>query len=87
MKHYAQFYQFDLAGKLSPACGDRSAIRIDGRLHCYNMWAVAADECKKRGFVAYRMMRGESLARVLNNGPVCRVDHLTGLQTCSAVLK
>ena len=97
MKYFAQFYALstgyvegtippvfrDDAKEPVPACGDRALIRLDGRMSGWRMECIAADECKKRGFIAYRMLRGASLREVQNNGPLVRVDHLTDLQTAS----
>lgn len=99
MKYYAQFYTFSTGyvegstppvflesnRKPVPACGDRALVQLDGRMSSWRMERIAADECKKRGFIAYRMLRGASLREVQNNGPVVRVDHLTDLQTASRV--
>lgn len=97
MKYYAQFYGLStgyVEGSSPPvflesnrapipACRDRAVIQMDGRMSGWRMECIAADECKKRGFIAYRMMRGASLREVQPNGPVVRVDHLTDLQTAS----
>lgn len=82
MKYHAEFFQIDLAGKLSPACGDRSVIILDGRISEHSMRCIAADECKRRGYVAYRVNRGESFTRC-THGTIHRVDHLTELTTIS----
>ena len=59
MKYHAEFHHIDLAGNLVPACGDRSVVILDGRVTSEAMHAIAADECDKRGYVAYRIMRGD----------------------------
>lgn len=59
MKYHAEFHHIDLAGNLVPACGDRSVVILDGRISSEAMHAIAADECDKRGYVAYRIMRGD----------------------------
>lgn len=43
------------------ACGDRGILQIDGRLSNESIRAIAERECKARGFIAWQVMRGESL--------------------------
>ena len=57
---YAQFYHYDLAGELAEACGDRSVVIIDARLRMATIGEIAAEECKKRGYVAWAIFRGQS---------------------------
>lgn len=57
---YAQFYHYDLSGNLAEACGDRSVVIIDARLKPRTIGEIAADECKKRGYVAWAIFKGES---------------------------
>jgi hypothetical protein len=57
---YAQFYHYDLSGNLVEACGDRSVVIIDARLKPRTIGEIAADECKKRGYVAWAIFKGES---------------------------
>lgn len=83
MRYWAVFYRMDLVGKLSEACGSDSVYRIDGRLSDRHMRAVAADECKRRGFAAWQIIRGRSLLDAQNATGVHRVDHLSNLQTIS----
>lgn len=45
-----------------PACGDRSIIWLDGRMSRCNMHYIAAEECAKRGFIGYKLIKGESLS-------------------------
>lgn len=62
--YYAQFYQKALiTGKVIEACGDRSVVILDGR--CTRQWMAetAAAECKKRGYVAWRLYKGDSFTR------------------------
>lgn len=58
MKYYAQFYDYNLKGELSEPCGDRAVIILDGRMTKANMGAIAACECKKRGYIAWAIFQG-----------------------------
>ena len=65
---YAQFYQRpvnygqpDLP--LIEACGDRSVVIIDARLSRANIGRIAAAECTKRGYLAWRIFKGEAFTR------------------------
>ena len=72
---YAQFYQISTgyapgtippefgAPTLTEAGGDRSAIIIDARLSRATIGQVAAAECVKRGYVAWRIFKGDAFAR------------------------
>ena len=64
---YAQFYHYDLGGKLAEACGDRSVVIIDARLRMSTIGEIAAEECKKRGYVAWAIFKGESFT---NSSPL-----------------
>lgn len=86
MKTYAFFYHFDLAGKLAEGCGDRAVIQIDGRHNTRTARAVAADECKKRGYIAYQLATGARILAARNVGPLVRVDRLSDLETISEVI-
>ena len=57
---YAQFYHYGLSGNLVEACGDRSVVIIDARLKSRTIGEIAAEECKKRGYVAWAIFMGES---------------------------
>ena len=57
---YAQFYHYGLSGNLVEACGDCSVVIIDARLKPRTIGEIAADECKKRGYVAWAIFKGES---------------------------
>lgn len=84
MKYYAQFWiRGCVTGELIEGCGDRAIIRLDGRLSDYTMRAIAADECRKRGFLAYTMLRGESLLQARQVGPRQSVENMTDLETAS----
>lgn len=56
---YAQFYHYDLSGNLAEACGDRSVVIIDARLRKATVGKIAAEECEKRGYVAWAIFKGE----------------------------
>ena len=57
---YAQFYHYDLSGNLVEACGDRSVVIIDARLKSRTIGEIAADECKRRVYIAWAIFKGES---------------------------
>lgn len=57
-RYFAEFHTHDLTGRLVPACGDRSVVIIDGRASFDTMRAIAADECRRRGYAAWRVMHG-----------------------------
>lgn len=72
---FAQFYQMStgyIPGTIPPqfgepklieATGDRSVIVLDGRiLESFNL-NIARQECKKRGYVAYALFKGETFCR------------------------
>ena len=62
--YYTQFYEKGhVSGDLIEACGDRSVIIIDGRESMETMCAFSKEHAKKRGFKAFRIMRGESFTR------------------------
>jgi hypothetical protein len=61
---YVQFYQKGvMTGDTIEACGDRSVVVLDGR--CTRDWLmdIATDECEKRGFIAWRLFKGDSFTR------------------------
>ena len=60
---YAQFYTYNLAGELDEAMGDRSVVIIDARLSKSTIGSIAEVECLKRGYIAWRVFRGESFTR------------------------
>ena len=65
---YAQFYQrsaldYDKCLPLIEACGDRSVVIIDGRTTESTINAIAENECKKRGYIAWRIFKGETFTR------------------------
>lgn len=67
---YAQFYHYDLGGKLAEACGDRAVVIIDARLRKATVGKIAAEECKKRGYDAWAIFKGESFT---NSSPLSEV--------------
>lgn len=76
MKVYAQFFNMSLgtwpdfkedSKRLIEACGDRSVIQVDARLTDCNIRQIARDECIKRKYLAYQVLKGNSL---LNAKPV-----------------
>lgn len=61
---FAEFYHRGvMTGKLIPACGSDSVCYIDGRLALCNMKSAARDVAKRRGFPAFRIMRGPAFNR------------------------
>jgi hypothetical protein len=59
---YAEFYHRTSTG-FQAACGDRSVIILDGRTSKAAQGAIAAAECRKRGYAAWRIFKGESFTR------------------------
>ena len=62
---YAQFYQQSATNphNVIEACGDRSVVIYDGRLNRASVGRDAAAEAKRRGYVAWRIFKGESFTR------------------------
>jgi hypothetical protein len=74
MATYAQFFQHALmSGELIEACGDRSVIRLDGRIAQIRQELIAESECLKRGFVAWQLIKGD---RLLTAKPITKVVSL-----------
>ena len=69
---YAQFFQVNLAGATSDACGDRSVVILDGRCRRTWMEATAAEECRKRGYVAWQLCKGDTFTR---SAPISKIIH------------
>lgn len=76
MKVYAQFFNMSCgtwpdfkedSKRLIEACGDRSVIQVDARLTAGNIRQIARDECIKRKYLAWQLLKGSSL---LNAKPV-----------------
>lgn len=64
MKTYAQFFIAGFySGEPAEACGDRAVIRLDGRMSQLSQETIAEAECRRRGFVAWRLIKGPSLLR------------------------
>ena len=63
--YYAQFYQRSATNpeEIIEACGDRSVVILDGRCSRQWMGETAAQECKRRGYVAWRVFKGEAFTR------------------------
>ena len=59
---YAEFYNRTPTG-FQAACGDRSVIILDGRISKPVQGAIAAEECRKRGYAAWRIFKGKSFTR------------------------
>jgi hypothetical protein len=61
---FAQFYQKSAIGpEIIEACGDRSVIIYDARVHQELTIVDAVAECKKRGFVAFALFHGQTFTR------------------------
>lgn len=76
MKYHAQFYRLNLARNMQPALGDRAVIILDGRMSHEKMDSIAVDECKKRGYDAYQLMRGDRFTTSVPAGPMYNVRNL-----------
>ena len=63
--HYAQFYQRSATNphELIEACGDRSVVVLDGRCSAQGMAKISEAECRRRGYLAWRIFKGESFTR------------------------
>lgn len=67
--YYVQFYQKPVIWREGQsadpieACGDRAVIILDGRERLVTHLAYSRDQCVKRGFVGFRLYRGESFTR------------------------
>lgn len=71
MATYAQFYTAGFySGKPVAACGDRSVIRLDGRVSQLRQETIAEAECRRRGFIAWQLIKGDSL---LSAKPITKV--------------
>lgn len=84
MKYHAEFFNRSTStGDYVQAVGDRSVIILDGRNTSDAMHAIAADECKKRGFVAYRINKGARFTQCVPVTRIVDVSSVTDLQTAS----
>ena len=70
---YAEFYNLTASG-LQPACGDRSVIILDGRNSPSTNGQIAAAECARRGYAAWRIFKGETFNR---SSPVSSLQYLS----------
>lgn len=62
--YYAQFWQKPaISEKLVEACGDRGVIILDGRQCMGVMKDLALYSCRKRGYLAYQLRKGETFTR------------------------
>ena len=84
MKTYVQFFQMSLgqwpdfkpeSKCLIEVCGDRGIIRIDGRLSTENIKHIAQEECKKRKYEAWQIMKGENLSNAKPTGEMIKVQY------------
>lgn len=73
MQTYAQFFHLGTTGTLIEACGDRAVIRLDGRQSQQTHETIAEQVCRKRGYLAWQLIKGPSLLRTR---PVTRVVSL-----------
>lgn len=63
---YVEFYAKSAIPEddhLVPACGDRGVVILDGRNSPSAHNEIAEAECKKRGYLAWRLFVGESFTR------------------------
>lgn len=79
MKVYAQFFNMscgtwpefkEAPTRLIEACGDRSVINIDARLTDCNIRKIARDECIKRKYLAWQLLKGSSLSNAKPSGQI-----------------
>jgi hypothetical protein len=69
--YFAQFYHRGVVtGELIEACGDRAVIVLDGRINYRRMGEVAEHECTRRGYVAWRVFKGEAFTRCTPVSPL-----------------
>lgn len=62
--YWTQFYQKGvITGETIEACGDRSVIILDGRNSRETMGKISAAECAKRGYIAWRVFKGDTFTR------------------------
>ena len=75
MKKYVQFWTEStgyVAGSVPPrfeassvrpieACGDDAVVRLDGRLCEQNRLSQCRAECRRRGYIGFTIIAGESL--------------------------
>ena len=51
-----------------PVCGDRGIIILDGRMTSDSHHVTASHHGHKRGFVGYRICKGQTIARGVTQG-------------------
>lgn len=73
--YFATFYQPSAIepAKLVEACGDRAVVILDGRQHASTHHAIAAQECRARGYRAYQLHTGATFTRVERSTGLYRV--------------
>lgn len=61
---YAQFYQKSvISDEIIEACSDRAVIILDGRYNLSDNKIIARLHCEKRGFLGFRIFKGENFSR------------------------
>jgi hypothetical protein len=61
---FAQFFSLALDPiRLVEACGDRSVVRIDGRISQLKQELIAEEECRRRHYSGWQLIKGPSLLR------------------------
>lgn len=79
MKVFAQFFNMSCGAwpefkedskRLIEACGDRSVIQVDARLTDCNIRQIAHDECIKRNYLAWQLLKGSSLSDAKTVGQI-----------------
>lgn len=62
--YFAQFFQKSaISDEIIEACGDRAVIILDGRQCMGVMKDLALYSCRKRGYLAYQLHKGETFTR------------------------
>lgn len=71
---FVQFFQKSaISNNVIEATGDRSVVLLDGRNTDFTHRSIAAGECRKRGYVAWQLFKGDSL---LLNRPTTVVNYI-----------
>jgi hypothetical protein len=75
MKLHVQFFTRSAMEptKLVEACGDRSVIIYDGRMRLSSVTEDARVECRKRGYLAFVLRRGDSFT---NSRNICSLQYV-----------
>lgn len=61
---YVQFYQKSaISDELIEGSGDRSVVILDGRNTRFTHNSIGEAECKKRGYLAWRLYSGDTFTR------------------------